>query len=703
MAHHAIGRWAAAAAAAALAVVGQSGTALAATATATANTPPSQPLLSELSTGSKSCAAGADLPYVSSRPQLRAVLRDPDATGAVSVSLKAEFEASWTAADDTLQTRTYTPSYSLSSGSSFTWTTPSDLPADTVISWRVRATDGTDWSPWSSDDGQGRCEFIYDDTSPDKPAVSSADYPDDDTWHDGVGVYGGFTFDSPSDDVVAYVYSFTGGPQETVQAPAPGAPVTIRWMPERDAPYNLSVQSVDRSGRLSASTTYGFRVTDGRTPVAYWKLADAAGSAEASDSAGSRPATAGGGVTFGASGPSRTAVTSAAGFDGSADAYATPGEPVLDTAGTFVVSAWARPASAGQDLTAVSQGDVTLGLGDGAWTFALGGVRVSGGSPSAGEWTHLVGVYDAELKTARLYVNGTSVGTAEASPAASGGDLLIGRDADGNNWNGLLADVRVWNRVVVSTEATALAARAPERQGYWQLNTASDGASPELGGGPQLTLAGDASIRTTPESSCDVLEDPDCVPPSDPIVGTGDLLLDGDGDYASTADPVVDTDDSFTVTALVRLDDPDATRDMAVLAAPGEHTNAFVVRYAAATHSWELAMSHADSSDAEVTAVRTYANPGDTTGVQALAVVYDDSADQIRLYVDRQLAATAQVSLASSDTWHATGGLQVGRALTADGWGEYFDGRIDEVRAYAGVLSTTAIVQVGSGVELPDM
>jgi hypothetical protein len=186
-------------------------------------------------------------------------------------------------------------------------------------------------------------------------------------------------------------------------------------------------------------------------------------------------------------------------------------------------------------------------------------------------------------------------------------------------------------------------------------------------------------------------------------VGTGDLLLDGDGDYASTADPVVDTDDSFTVTALVRLDDPDATRDMAVLAAPGEHTNAFVVRYAAATHSWELAMSHADSSDAEVTAVRTYANPGDTTGVQALAVVYDDSADQIRLYVDRQLAATAQVSLASSDTWHATGGLQVGRALTADGWGEYFDGRIDEVRAYAGVLSTTAIVQVGSGVELPDM
>lgn len=166
---------------------------------------------------------------------------------------------------------------------------------------------------------------------------------------------------------------------------------------------------------------------------------------------------------------------------------------------------------------------------------------------------------------------------------------------------------------------------------------------------------------------------------------------------------MVDTDDSFTVTAQVRLDDPDATRDMAVLSVPGEHTNAFVVRYEAATHSWELVMSHSDSADAEVTAVRAYANPGDTSGVQALAVVYDDSADQIRLYVDRQLLSTTQVTLASSDTWKATGGLQVGRALTADGWGEYLDGRIDEVRAYAGALGATAIVQVGAGGELPDM
>jgi hypothetical protein len=692
MAHQAIRRYAAATAAAALVLIAP-GTALAATsATSAANTPPSQPLLSDLTTGSKACAAGADRPYVSGVPQLHSVLRDPDATDVRTVSLKAQFEASWTDAADALQTRTYTTTYSLNSGSTFYWTASSDIPADTVVSWRVRATDGTDWSPWSSDGGQGECEFIYDSVSPDKPAVSSAEYPDDQNWYDGVGTYAGFTFDSPSDDVVAYRYSFTGGATATVQAPNPGDPASIRWMPEREGVYVLAVQSVDRAGRLSTSANYYFKVAQGRAPVGAWTLADAAGSPEA---------TVGSGVTFGAPGPSGTDLAAAAEFDGTAEAYVTPGAPVADTTKTFAVSAWARPVSVDQDLVAADQGSgVSLGLTGGSWSFALGGVQVSGGSPSPGEWAHLVGVYDAELHSARLYVNGTSVGTADASPAASGGDLRIGP-----GWHGTLADIRVWDRVVVPAEVTELAARAAQRHGYWQLNSAPDGAAPDLGGGRPLTLGGDASIYTSTADTCDV--DPDCVPAADPLAGTGNLVLDGDGDYASTATPVVDTDDSFTLTALVRLDDPDATRDMAVLSLPGEHTNAVVLRYAAATHSWELAFSHADSSDAAVTTVRTYASPGDTSGVQALAVVYDDSADQIRLYVDRRLTATAQVSLASADTWKATGGLQIGRALTATadatGWGDYLDGQIDEVRAYAGVLSATAITQVGSGIELPDM
>ncbi|WP_369167439.1 hypothetical protein AB5J49_06270 [Streptomyces sp. R28] len=46
------------------------------------------------------------------------------------------------------------------------------------------------------------CEFVYDDASPQKPVVTSPDYPEDQL-QDGVGVYGTFTMDSPSDTAPA--------------------------------------------------------------------------------------------------------------------------------------------------------------------------------------------------------------------------------------------------------------------------------------------------------------------------------------------------------------------------------------------------------------------------------------------------------------------------------------------------------------------
>ncbi|WP_156723510.1 hypothetical protein [Streptomyces apocyni] len=119
-----------------------------------------------------------------------------------------------------------------------------------------------------------------------------------------------------------------------------------------------------------------------------------------------------------------------------------------------------------------------------------------------------------------------------------------------------------------------------------ELDEATDGVNPEHGGGQDLTLGGDASI-------------------SDdwPLIGRGHLRLDGDGDHASTQNPVTATDGSFSLTARVRLDEDSPTRDMAVLTLPGEHRNAVFVRYSAETYSWELAMSHGDTEEAELTTV----------------------------------------------------------------------------------------------------
>ncbi|MBH0247356.1 LamG domain-containing protein, partial [Streptomyces cavourensis] len=44
--------------------------------------------------------------------------------------------------------------------------------------------------------------------------------------------------------------------------------------------------------------------------------------------------------------------------------------------------------------------------------------------------------------------------------------------------------------------------------------------------------------------------------------------------------------------------------------------------------------------------------------------------------------------------WKSTGGLQIGRGRTADGWGEYLHGAVDSVYAFEGVLSDSAIAHL---------
>ncbi|MEV8318111.1 LamG domain-containing protein [Streptomyces sp. NPDC059900] len=668
-------------------------------AAAAENRPPDQPALSELSTGGEECASGAERPYVRTRPQLSAVLRDPEGQ-----SVSAEFEVAWRDEAGERQVRSARTT-SKRSGSEARWTAPDEVPAFTEVHWRVRAFDGTAWGPWSSDDGRGECGFLYDSEQPAKPSVSSPEYPDDQqAWHDGVGSYGTFTVDSSSDDTVAYVYNFMGDKQQTARPKEPGGPVELRWMPESSGVHGLSVQAIDRAGNASEPTTYQFRVASGRTPVARWKLADPAGSVQADATVGGRPAEAGGAVVFGADGPSRTDVKSAVELDGSDDAYLASGAPAVDTGGAFAVSAWVRPGPSGRDMAAVSQdGDGTPAFALGAdaagtWSFTMGGetaVRAKGGRPESGEWAHLTGVYDPVAGTARLYVNGRLVDTAESAAAPGGsGDLQIGRalgaGGQGRHWGGRIADVQVWDRVAVPAEIAELGKRGTVREGFWQLDEAASGASPEHDGRQPLKLGGDARIHRD-DSDCDV--DPECVPGEIPMVGAGHLKLDGDGDFAATDGPVVDTGDSFSLAAHVQLDPAAEGRMMTVMSLPGEHTSLATLRYMPEQQNWELTLAHEDRAGAEttkLTAENDWASSGDA---HHLAVVYDAGADEVLLYVNGQLSVKAPFD----HSWRAAGGLQVGRASTADGWGEYLHGAVDEVHAYAGALSERQVTVLRAG------
>ncbi len=678
------------------------------------NLPPKQPLVQDLRTGQKACAAGDERAYVSGPPALSAVLYDPEEDNhpAEANLVTGEFEAWWTDADGAEQRLTHT-TLETPSGDRQQWRMPADvLPPDTVISWRVRANDGAANSPWSSEDDGSVCEFVYDDDSPEPAKITSPEYPEKVFWVDGVGVYGHFTMDSPSDDVVAYTYRFIGGPGGTARPERPGGPATVSYLPLRSSADELTVQSVDRSGRVSSESSYRFYVKDGRAAVAHWPLDDAEGATTADAEAGT-DARAGSGVTFGGPAPARTALTATATLDGSVHGYLTPGSPaVADPRKSFAVSAWARPAQTDRNMTVASQdaGDsagLALGLsarGEApAWSFTVGGARVSGGAPEAGEWAHLLGVYDAETGEARLYVNGHETGTrSEAAPAGAADAFQIGRVRDGNGyhdrWHGELGDVRVHDRVVVPAEAAGLAHRTPSSRGHWSLETATDGTSPERNGGAPLKLGSGASIYRVPDGSCLPWLDPDCVPVPEALVGEGHLALDGRTGHATAQGPVVDTSDSFTIGVVVRLADREPERPMTVLSLPGEHTDAFKVRYLPEQHAWQLVMPHKDQRGAPETVVARFARADGRDGTgHRVAVVYDDATDKVRLYVDGQTSADATADLPNG--WRGSGALQIGRARTGDGWGEYLHGDVDEVHAFAGALTDRDIPSLGSGTE----
>ncbi|MEW2256814.1 LamG domain-containing protein [Streptomyces sp. NPDC047869] len=667
--------------------------------------PPAQPLVEDLHTNSRACAAGKDArAYVAAAPQLGAVLYDPDG-GQVS----GEFEVWWTDTGGAEQRRTYTTTPKLS-GSPFALQLPADIPPDTVVSWHVRAKDGQTASPWSSAGEEGTaCEFVYDDVSPEKATITSPDYPrsSDVFWVDGVGVYGHFTMDSPSDDVVAYVYDFIRGPHGTVQADQPGGAVTIPYLPLSSGPETLTVRAVDRAGRSSGQSTYDFNVKSGHAPVAQWELDDAAGSRSAAAESGT-DARAGAGVTFGGEAPAGTGLTATAHLNGGHQAFLTPDAPAADTSKTFAFGAWVRPGRTDQDMAVLSQNTdgstgVALALrsreAGPVWSFTVGGREVSGGVPETGEWAHVLGLYDAETGQAQLFVNGRATGTkVRTAPAQPSGAFRIGQAHGLRPWKGDIGDVRAYDRVVVPDEADRLGHRKPTLLGHWSLETASDAASPEQNGGQPLTLGGGAVIHRGPDGSCLPELDPDCPDVPYALQGDGDLRLDGRTAYAATRQPVVDTADSFTIAAVVRLADAEPDHPMTVLSQAGEHTDAFKVRYQPSRHAWQLVMPVKDETGAAETVVSQFemADGGEGQG-HRLAVVYDDAADTIRLYLDG-MAGDAQTA-GFANGWRSGGPLQVGRGLTADGWGEYLHGAVDEVQAYSGALRDRDITGLGFGTD----
>ncbi|RAJ71340.1 concanavalin A-like lectin/glucanase superfamily protein [Streptomyces sp. Amel2xB2] len=147
--------------------------------------------------------------------------------------------------------------------------------------------------------------------------------------------------------------------------------------------------------------------------------------------------------------------------------------------------------------------------------------------------------------------------------------------------------------------------------------------------------------------------------------------------------PVVDTESSFTVSARVNLADTEDRQ--VVVSQDADQSSGFLLQYDADEDRWEMRVPFDDEEDAEeADADEAAADFGPETGEWThLTGVYDDDADEIRLYVDGRLE---DVTGHDSD-FAADGDFAAGRGLS---FGEAFrgvDGTVDDVRAFDRALS----------------
>ncbi|MEV1329255.1 LamG-like jellyroll fold domain-containing protein [Micromonospora costi] len=277
----------------------------------------------------------------------------------------------------------------------------------------------------------------------------------------------------------------------------------------------------------------------------------------------------------------------------------------------------------------------------------------------------------ADVVSYEYVLNGDATALSrKATPSAAGGSVAVSVTPDRFvNWLHVRSVDKASNRSAVAT-VVFYAAAAPGPVGDWPLDEGGDGtiAVDNSGNGRDAAVTGGATW-------------------SEGVTG-GALHLDGTDDYAATSGPVLNTSQSFSVSAWVRL--TNKTGNRGVLSQDGTHRSSFYLQYLESIDRWRWSFPVADSVERP-----SYVTVDSASTVRLgewvhLAGVYDRSAGQIRLYVNGVLQGTAAYSAA----WTGTGGLTIGRALTNDQFVDFFPGDIDEVRVYDRVLLAGELQQV---------
>ncbi|GIE89615.1 LamG-like jellyroll fold domain-containing protein [Actinoplanes regularis] len=219
------------------------------------------------------------------------------------------------------------------------------------------------------------------------------------------------------------------------------------------------------------------------------------------------------------------------------------------------------------------------------------------------------------------------------------------------------APVREINRRVIAAGAAAAERPAPPGHGEWSLDEGTGTTARDSGGTSDLTLAGNTTWT--------------------PGVTGSALKFDGDGDYADTAAPVLDTTRDYTIAAWVTLDRLPGNYATAVSQDGRRTENPFYLQYGQGAFAFSTPGGNR---------ARLVVTPELNRWYQ-LVGVRDHATGEIRLFVDGKRVAT---TTAGPDVV-STGPLSIGRAKYAGNKTDYWSGNVDQVQVYDRALTDEEI------------
>ena len=216
-------------------------------------------------------------------------------------------------------------------------------------------------------------------------------------------------------------------------------------------------------------------------PIAHWKLDETSG-VKALDSVGGHDGELVNGPVWEAGGR----IDGALDFDGSNDQIVVPHDDTLSLTEALTMSAWVFNQSAFMSSTQRVISKEQIGQNDSYWMALSGGylyVGIGGAiyTPdtifNTNQWYHLATSYDSVTEEVHIYVDGALELSepAIASLNENTADITIGNSNWENKpWEGLLDDVRLYNRALTQEEIDELA-NIPSANpvAHWKLDETS--------------------------------------------------------------------------------------------------------------------------------------------------------------------------------------------------------------------------------------